>query len=102
MLKLSLTMALVAGIGITGIGIGGAVGQDYGAPRGYYNNGYGPQQAQGWPPNNQNNGQYNGQRYTTVTVTNRGQNGYPDKVVQQQVLCGSQYYDGYQQRIAQC
>lgn len=96
MLKLSLTIALVMGIGITG-----AVGQDDGAPRGYYNNGYGPQQAQGWPPNNQNN-RYNGQRYTTVTVTNRGQNGYPDQVVQQQVLCGSQYYDGYRQRIAQC
>lgn len=97
MLKLSLTMALVLGIGITGIGITGAVGQDYGAPRSYYNNGYGPQQAQGWPPNNQN-----GQRYTTVTVTNRGQNGNPDHVVQQQVLCGSQYYDGYRQRIARC
>lgn len=94
MLKLSLTMALVIGIGITG-----AVGQDYGAPRSYDNNGYGPQQAQGWPPNNQSNG-YNGQRYTTVTVTNRGQNGYPDQVVQQQVPCGSQYYDGYRQRIA--
>lgn len=91
MLKLSLTVALVMGIGITG-----AVGQDYGAPRGYYNNGYGPQQAQGWPPNNQSNGQ----RYTTVTVTNRGQNGYPDHVVQQQVPCGSQYFDGYRQRIA--
>lgn len=91
MLKLSLTMALVIGIGITG-----AMGQDDGAPRGYDNNGYGPQQAQGWPPNNQNNGQ----RYTTVTVTNRGQNGYPDHVVQQQVPCGSQYFDGYRQRIA--
>lgn len=91
MLKLSLTMALVIGIGITG-----AMGQDYGAPRGYDNSGYGPQQAQGWPPNNQNNGQ----RYTTVTVTNRGQNGYPDHVVQQQVPCGSQYFDGYRQRIA--
>lgn len=111
MLKLSLTKALaiglgITGIGITGTGITGALGQDGGAPRGQYTNGYGPQQAQGWPPNNQNNGpynrQYNGQRYTTVTVTNRGQNGYPDKVVQQQVLCGSQYYDGYQQRIAQC
>ncbi len=98
MLKLSLTMALVAGIGITGIGITGAVGQDHGAPRGYDNTGYGPQQAQGWPPNNQNNGQ----RYTTVTVTNRGQNGYPDQVVQQQVPCGSQYFDGYRQRIARC
>jgi hypothetical protein len=91
MLKLTLTTILVAGLGITG-----AVGQDYyGAPRGYYNNGY-PQQTQGWP------NQGYGQRYTTVTVTNRGQNGYRDDVVQQQVLCGSQYYDGYRQRIARC
>jgi hypothetical protein len=99
-----MTFMLVVGFGITG-----AVGQDYGsgAPRGHYNNGYGPQQAQSWPPNNQSNwppnNQFNGQRYTTVTVTNRGQNGYPDQVVQQQVPCGSQYYDGYRQRIApQC
>ena len=104
MLRFSLTMMLVVGIGITG-----AASQEYGsvAPRGYdqpaysspnYNNGYGPQQAQGWPPN-QAGGQ---QRYTTVTVTNRGQNGNRDHVVQQQVPCGSQYYDGYRNRIAQC
>ena len=45
-MKLSMTFMLVVGFGITG-----AVGQDYGsgAPRGYYNNGYGPQQAQNWP-----------------------------------------------------
>jgi hypothetical protein len=95
MLRLSLTTMLVLGIGIAG-----AAGQDGGAfsPRGYNsNNGYGPQQAQGWPPN-----QANQQRYTTVTVTNRGQNGYPDQVVQQQVVCGSQYYDGYRNRIARC
>ena len=36
----------------------------------------------------------------TVTVTNRGQNGYRDDVVQQQVACGSQYYDGYRTRTA--
>ena len=36
----------------------------------------------------------------TVTVTNRGQNGYRDDVVRQQVVCGSQYYDGYQTRTA--
>ena len=92
MLKLPLAIMLVAGIGITA-----AVAQDYyGAPRGYYNNGYG-QQTQGWPPN-----QVYGQRYTTVTVTNRGQNGYRDDVVQQRVLCGSTYYDGYRNRIARC
>ena len=53
-----------------------------------------------------NHGWYNqadGRRYTTVTVTNRGQNGYRDDVVQQQVVCGSQYYDGYRTRTApQC
>ena len=51
----------------------------------------------------QSQGRYNqadGRRYTTVTVTNRGQNGYRDDVVQQQVVCGSQYYDGYRSRIA--
>ena len=41
-----------------------------------------------------------GRRYTSVTVTNRGQNGYRDDVVQQQVVCGSQYYDGYRTRTA--
>ena len=40
--------------------------------------------------------------YTTVIVTNRGQNGYPDHVVKQRVRCWSQYYDGYRQRIARC
>jgi hypothetical protein len=94
MMKFVLPLVLIAGIGITG-----AASQDYGShPRGSYNNGYGPQQAQGWPPNNQGNGQ----RYTTVTVTNRGQNGNRDDVVQQQVPCGSQYYDGYRNRIARC
>lgn len=61
----------------------------------YYNNGYAPQQAyQG--------GYYQAQgpRYTTVTVTNRGQNGYRDEAVQQQVACGSQYYDGFRNRTA--
>jgi hypothetical protein len=33
-------------------------------------------------------------------VTNRGQNGNRDDVVQQQVACGSQYYDGYRNRTA--
>lgn len=65
----------------------------YGQPAPYYYGG-GQQQGNGW---------YNkadGRRYTTVTVTNRGQNGYRDQVVQQQVVCGSQYYDGYQTRTA--
>ena len=59
----------------------------------YY--GYGNQQgSRGWY------NQADGRRYTTVTVTNRGQNGYRDDVVQQQVVCGSQYYDGYRTRTA--
>ena len=126
MLRLFLRLMLVVGIGMTG-----AACQEYGyaAPRGYqpaptgysnpyyYNSGYyspapapryGYSQSapyyyanqQGYP------GWYNqadGRRYTTVTVTNRGQNGYRDDVVQQQVVCGSQYYDGYRTRIApQC
>lgn len=93
----------------------------------YYNNGYAPpppppRYAYGHPAPNyyyqnqpgyyqnqqaynpyQNQGRYNqadGRRYTTVTVTNRGQNGYQDQVVQQQVVCGSQYYDGYRTRTA--
>ena len=65
--------------------------------------GYYPNQ-QGYNSNQQGSrGVYNqadGRRYTTVTVTNRGQNGYRDDVVQQQVVCGSQYYDGYRNRTA--
>ena len=56
-----------------------------------------------YPNQPMNHGVYNrtdGRRYTTVTVTNRGQNGYRDDVVQQQVVCGSQYYDGYRTQTA--
>jgi len=65
----------------------------------YYNSGYAPPPPPGYgyaqpAPN------YNQTRYTTVTVTNRGQNGNRDDVVQQQVVCGSQYYDGYRNRTA--
>jgi hypothetical protein len=127
MLKLSLRLALVAGIGMAA-----AACQDdsYGPPRGYYqpaptaynnpyyNSGYygaapapsryGYGYAQPAPNYNYGNqqgsrGWYNqadGRRYTTVTVTNRGQNGYRDHVVQQQVVCGSQYSDGYTTRTA--
>jgi hypothetical protein len=98
MLRLFPRLMLVVGIGMTG-----AACQDdgYPAPRGsyqpaptgysnpYYNSGYNsPAPAPS---------QYG---YTTVTVTNRGQNGYRDDVVQQQVVCGSQYYDGYRTRTA--
>ena len=124
MSKLFLKVALVVGIGMTG-----AACQDdgYGAPRGYYqpaptgygnpyyNNGYyspAPvparygyaQTAPTYYGNQQGNpawyNQTDGRRYTSVTVTNRGQNGYRDDVVQQQVVCGSQYYDGYRTRTA--
>ncbi|MBL6614779.1 MAG: hypothetical protein ISP49_04225 [Reyranella sp.] len=121
MLKLFLRSLLVVGIGMTAVAC-----QDdgYGAPSGYYqpappaygspyyNRGYyapAPQYGYAQPApyyyaNQQGyHGWYNqsdGRRYTTVTVTNRGQNGYRDDVVQQQVVCGSQYYDGYRTRTA--
>jgi hypothetical protein len=114
---------------VVGIGTAGAACQDagYAAPRGSYqpapagysnpynNSGYyspapAPSQygySQPAPNYNYaqqgNYGSYNqgdGRRYTTVTVTNRGQNGNRDDVVQQQVVCGSQYYDGYRTRTA--
>jgi hypothetical protein len=111
---------------LAGIGMAGAACQDDGdgAPRGayqpaptgygnpYYNSGYySPpparygyaQPAPSYYANQQGYSSYNqadGRRYTTVTVTNRGQNGYRDDVVQQQVVCGSQYYDGYRTRTA--
>ena len=119
MLRLFPRLTLVVGIGITG-----AACQDdgYPAPRGSYQpapTGYSNPYYNSPPParygysqpgpnynygNQQgNHGWYNqadGRRYTTVTVTNRGQNGYRDDVVQQQVVCGSQYYDGYRTRTA--
>jgi hypothetical protein len=119
MLKLFPKLMLVVGIGITG-----AACQDdgYAAPRGYYQPAaaayggyYSPAPAPprygysqpvpnyGYANQQGNHGRYNqtdGRRYTTVTVTNRGQNGYRDDVVQQQVVCGSQYYDGYRTRTA--
>lgn len=115
-------LVLVGGIGMAAAA---CQGDGYGPPTGYqpapvyYNNGYAPpppppRYAYGQPAPNyyyqnqpaynyQNQGRYNqadGRRYTTVTVTNRGQNGYRDDVVQQQVVCGSQYYDGYRTRTA--
>jgi len=116
MLKQLLKPMLVVGIGLTGA----ACVEDGSAPRGYYqpgysqpaysqpayyqpaptayyNSGYGPQQGNQYYYN-----QADGRRYTTVTVTNRGQNGNRDDVVQQQVTCGSQYYDGYRNRLARC
>jgi hypothetical protein len=122
MLRLILRAMLVVGIGMTGAA---CQGDGYGAPSGYYqpaptaygnpyyNSGYyspAParygyaQAAPTYYGNQQGNpawyNQADGRRYTTVTVTNRGQNGYRDDVVQQQVVCGSQYYDGYRTRTA--
>jgi hypothetical protein len=99
---------------VVGIGMAGAACQDdgYGAPRGYYqpaptgysnpyNSGYySPAPAYGYAQPAPYYNQADGRRYTTVAVTNRGQNGYRDDVVQQQVVCGSQYYDGYRTRTA--
>ncbi len=110
MSRLFLKPMLIVGIGIAGAG---CVDDGSAAPRGYsqpayyqpapgytnpyYNSGYRPQQGnQGWY------NQTDGRRYTTVSVTNRGQNGNRDDVVQQQVACGSQYYDGYRTRTARC
>ncbi|MFO1160140.1 MAG: hypothetical protein U1E60_14960 [Reyranellaceae bacterium] len=121
MLRLFPRLMLVVGIGM----IGAACQDDgFAQPRGYYQPGYSnPSYNSGYynpPPaprygyaqpaptynyaNQQGtHGWYNqadGRRYTTVTVTNRGQNGYRDDIVQQQVVCGSQYFDGYRTRTA--
>jgi len=109
MSRLFLRLMLVVSIGM----IGAACQDDgYAAPRGYYqpaptgysnpyyNSGYAAAPARyGY---SQPAPYYNQTGYTTVTVTNRGQNGYRDDVVQQQVVCGSQYYDGYRNRTARC
>jgi hypothetical protein len=107
MSRLFLRLVLVVGIGM----IGAACQDDgYAAPRGYYqpapgysnpyyNSGYAPAPRYGYSQAAPN---YNQTGYTTVTVTNRGQNGNRDDVVQQQVVCGSQYYDGYRTRTARC
>jgi hypothetical protein len=104
---------LVVGIGMTGAA---CLDDGYAAPGAYYqpaptgysnpyyNSGYySPAPASsryGYSQPAPNYNQADGRRYTTVTVTNRGQNGYRDDVVQQQVVCGSQYYDGYRTRTA--
>ena len=125
MLRLFPRLMLVVGIGMIGAacqddGYAAPRGYDQPAPTGYgnpyYNSGYNSpapapsrygysQPAPNYNYANQqgNPAWYNqadGRRYTTVTVTNRGQNGYRDDVVQQQVVCGSQYYDGYRSRTA--
>jgi hypothetical protein len=128
MLRLFPRLMVVVGIGMAaaacqGDSYGAPQGYYQPAPTGYYNSGYySPPPAQArygssqpyyyaqqpapyYYGNQQGyyGGRYNptdGRRYTTVTVTNRGQNGYRDDVVQQQVVCGSQYYDGYRTRTA--
>ena len=112
MSKLFLKLMLAGGMGMTAAACQDPGYGAYGAPRGYnqpaqayaspyYNTGYGPAPAQyGYARPASNYNPVDGRRYTTVTVTNRGQNGYRDDVVQQQVVCGSQYYDGYRTRTA--
>ena len=108
MSRLFLRLMLVVGIGMTGAA---CLDDGYAAPRGYnqpapgysnpyYNSGYAPAPSRYGSQPAPNYNQTDGRRYTTVTVTNRGQNGYRDDVVQQQVVCGSQYYDGYRNRTA--
>ena len=98
MLRGFLKLVLAWAIGMTGAA---CVDDGNPAPSGYYQPtpaGYYPP-----PPSGYNNPYYyRGDGTTVVTVTNRGQNGYSDQVVQQRVACGSQYYDGYRQRIARC
>ena len=102
MSRLFLRGMLVVGIGMTGAACQDASRGYYPAPaysNPYYNSGYAPAPQYGYSQPAPN---YNQPRYATVTVTNRGQNGYRDDVVQQQVACGSQYYDGYRTRTARC
>ena len=103
MLRLFLRLMLVVGTGMT---VAACQDDGYPAPRGYnqpaptgysnpyYNSGYST------PAPAPSQYGYSQPGYTTVTVTNRGQNGNRDDVVQQQVVCGSQYYDGYRTRTA--
>ena len=111
MFRLVPRLMLLVGIGMTGAA---CQGDGYGTPSGYYqpaptvysnpsyNSGYyAPAPARyGYAQPAPTYNQADGRRYTTVAVTNRGQNGYRDDVVQQQVVCGSQYYDGYRTRTA--
>lgn len=108
MLRLFPRLMLVVGIGMTGMACQdngyAAGGYSNPAPTGPVYNGY-SQPAPNYNYANQqgSHGSYNqadGRRYTTVNVTNRGQNGNRDDVVQQQVVCGSQYSDGYRTRTA--
>jgi hypothetical protein len=114
MSRLFLRLILVAGAGMTAAA---CQGDGYGTPTGYYQPApvyqpapayyqpapayYAPAQSRyGYSQAAPNYNPTDGRRYTTVAVTNRGQNGYRDDVVQQQVVCGSQYYDGYRTRTA--
>ena len=116
MSRLFLRLILVAGVGMTAAA---CQGDGYGAPSGYNQPApgllsagagllsagtgllYAPAPARyGYSQAAPNYNPTDGRRYTTVAVTNRGQNGYRDDVVQQQVVCGSQYYDGYRTRTA--
>jgi hypothetical protein len=105
MLRLLPRLLLVVGIGMTAAA---CQGDSYPAPRGYYQPApvgyYQPAPTRYYQPASAyyNNQYYRNDGNATVTVTNRGQNGYRDDVVQQRVPCGSQYYDGYRTRTARC
>ena len=94
---------------IAGLGLSGAACIDDGSgPRTAYPGGgyYGNPPPQNYYPPPPRRGEYNstdGRMYTTVRVTNVGQNGNPNHVVDQKVVCGSTYYDGYRtQRAPSC
>lgn len=100
MSRLFPAVMLVAGIGMIGMA---SPGDGHAAPMGSLqpaltDDGTSPGNRDYFTP--VGNGSRDG--YTTVIVTNRGQNGNPDHVVRQRVRCWSQYYDGYRQRVAKC
>lgn len=98
-------LLLIAGLGLSGaacIDDGSGPGTAY-PGGGYYGN---PPPRDYYPPPRTTRGEYSptdGRYYTTVRVTNVGQNGYANHVVDQKVVCGSEYYDGYRtQRAPRC
>ncbi len=92
-------LMLVAGIGMIGMAFPGGANA---APMSSYQPAPADHGGSFTLAGNGSQGGYSRDGYTTVIVTNRGQNGYPDHVVKQRVRCWSQYYDGYRQRVAKC
>lgn len=92
-------LALILGIGMIGAA---SLGDGNAAPMRSYQPALADDGSYFTPVGNGSQGGYSRDGYTTVIVTNRGQNSYPDHVVKQRVRCWSQYYDGYRQRVAKC